>query len=90
MEIIIAVALGLGFGVLQFFLLWEGIQSMIRGKLNPIYFIVQFFCPFVGLGLCVYLAKDYLVLSGTIICSILFIGAAVYKIYIQKQDRKRV
>lgn len=90
MDIIIAIVLAITFGGLQFFLLWKGICSMAKGQLNTFYFVAQFFCPLIGLGLCVWLAKEWLVLSATIICGILIVGAIAYRIYIQKQARKEV
>lgn len=90
MDLIIAILIGIAFGGLQFFLLFKGIRSMAKGHLNVLYFVAQFFCPFVGLGLCVWLAKSWLILAASIICGILFIGAIAYKIYIQKENGKKV
>ncbi len=90
MKLIIAVTLAIVFGGLQFFLLWKGIRSMAEGQLNVLYFFAQFFCPLVGLGLCVWLARDWLVLTASIICGILLISAIVYKIHTQKHARKKV
>ncbi|WP_317855557.1 hypothetical protein [Chakrabartyella piscis] len=90
MELIVAIVLAIVFGGLQFFLLWKGIRSMANHQLKIFYFVAQFFCPLVALGLCVWLAKDWLVLSASIICGILVVGAIAYKVYMQKQERRKV
>lgn len=81
MDVCVAILIGLAFGGLQFFLLFRGVRSVANGHINVLYFIVQFFCPFIGLGLCVWLAKSQLILAASIICGILFVGAIGYMIY---------
>ncbi|MFI3312475.1 MAG: hypothetical protein R3Y62_01170 [Eubacteriales bacterium] len=85
MDIIIATLIGLTFGGLQFFLLFRGVRSVAKGNMNALYFIAQFFCPFLGLGLCVWLAKSQLILAASIICGILFLGAIGYMIDTRKK-----
>lgn len=90
MGLIIAITLAIVFGGLQFLLLWKGVRSLAKGRLNVVYFIIQFFCPLVGLSLCVWLAKEFLFMSASIICGIMLVSAIVYKINTQKQNRKKV
>ncbi len=89
MELLIAIGLAVLFGLTQYGLLLLGVRSMARGQMNVLYFVAQFFCPLVGLGLCAWLAIDQLVVCATIICGILFVGAACYYIYVKKNQGKK-
>ncbi len=78
MGFIIAIVLATVFGGLQFFLLWKGVCAMEQGRPRALYFAAQFLCPIVALGLCVWLAKEWLILTATIICAILIVDALVH------------
>ncbi len=84
---IVAIVLGLVFGLLEFFLLFKGVCSVAKGQMNVLYFITQFFCPLIALGLCAWLSPDFLILCATLLASILFIGAIGYYIHIRKQGK---
>ncbi len=84
---IVAIVLGLVFGPLEFYLLFKGVRTVAKGQMNVLYFIAQFFCPLVALGLCAWLAPAHLLLCATILVAVLFVGAIGYYVYIRKQGK---
>ena len=69
--------LGIVFGGIQLVLLLLAVNSVGTEKLKIWPLVAQFFCPFIGLLLCAFLAKNQLLLCGATISFLLIAGAVV-------------
>lgn len=85
---VIGIALGLVFGLVQFYLLLTGVQSVGAGRLKIVPMIAQFFCPLAALLLCAFFAREQLLLCALIIVVILIAGALIYFLRFIKNKHK--
>jgi len=73
----LGIAIGIVFGLAQFYLLLIGVRSVGSDHLRLVPLVGQFLCPFAGLLLCAFLDRGHLLVCAVIIIAILLIGAAV-------------
>ncbi len=69
--------LGVVFGGVQLFLLLLAVNSLGTNSLKIWALVGQFFCPFAGLLLCAFTAKEDLLICAVTISFLLIVGAVV-------------
>lgn len=79
--------LGLAFGGAQLILLLLAVNSLGTGKLKIWPLVAQFFCPFAGLLLCAFVAREHLLTCAATI-SFLLIAGAVIKFISARKGKK--
>ena len=76
--------LGVVFGGVQLCLLLLAVNSVGAGKLKIWPLAAQFFCPFAGLLLCAFVAREQLLICAVTISSLLIVGAVIKFISVRK------
>lgn len=85
----IGVLLGAGFGGLQLWLLNLGVGSLGAQKLKVWPLLVQFLCPFAGLGLCAWLRRGQLIPCAVVMSGVLIVGAILKFLLVRGRERKK-
>ena len=82
------ILLGAGFGGLQLYLLILAVGALGTRGLKILPLVVQFFCPFAGLGLCAAVARTQLLACAITMSAVLVGGAAVCFLRARMGDKK--
>lgn len=84
----IGAAIGIFFGLAQFALLFIAVRSIARQQFRLLPLIAQFFCPLVGLLLCVLVRREQLLTCAVCIISILLLGAVI-ELLVQRREKDK-
>lgn len=84
----LGVLIGVVFGGVQLYLLMLAVGSIGAQKLKIWPLVVQFLCPFAGLGLCAWIARGQLVPCAVAMSAVLMIGAVVKFLLHRKRDQQ--
>lgn len=82
------VIIGAVFGAVQLYLLILGVSSLGAPRLKLWPLLLQFLCPFAGLGLCAWLARAQLIPCAVAMSAVLIGGAAVKFVSLRRAERE--